>query len=363
MFNSAGTDFTIDELEHHLLESVSLLSKVTARMLPAIRALDAGQVAHLDGARGMDEWLAARLDLDVRTARQLLGLARANDRRVDAVLESGQSVDRADAIRGLIQHGADQDTLDAASGRDIAGVRQMTASHRQITSDDEADSFDSRCLYMQPSLDESFYRFWGQLAGVDGRIVEKALQIAADAFPNNPNTTGGQDRADALVAVASEWLNGEVGGHDLAAEIFVDAELATVSNGEGGGTVVTGPRIGPNTLGEILCSGTVRINFEDRFGNVSTSPRSRAIPRAIRNRVLQRDGHRCVVAGCQSRTRLQPHHLVPFSQGGTHHPENLVTVCWYHHHVVIHQQGRQIDPDSPPQRRTFLRTDPTRAGP
>ncbi|MDX1450779.1 MAG: HNH endonuclease, partial [Acidimicrobiia bacterium] len=108
----------------------------------------------------------------------------------------------------------------------------------------------------------------------------------------------------------------------------------------------------------------VRINFADQYGQVSVSPTSRTIPGPIRNRVLHRDGHQCVIAGCQSRSRLQPHHLTPYADGGTHDPNNLVTLCWYHHHVVVHQQGRRIDPDSPPQRRTFVREPhPARAGP
>ena len=65
--------------------------------------------------------------------------------------------------------------------------------------------------------------------------------------------------------------------------------------------------------------------------------------------------------GCRSRYRLQPHHITPRSQGGTHHPSNLTTLCWYHHHVVIHRHGYQIDPTTPPQRRRFLK--PLHRGP
>lgn len=308
------TEFTIDELENRLADCTEMLGRVTAHMLPAIRALDAAQVPLVDGARGMDEWLAGRLDIDGRTARTLLSLARADDGRISPSVES----------------------------------------------DGHAD----RYLHIQPTLDDTRWKLWGQLSGVDGRIVEKAIHTAVDAFPDNPDTTAGQDRADGLVSVASEWLSGEVGGHDLAAEIFIDAGLAASSDGERGVSVVAGPRVGPTTLAEILCAGTNRVTvFDGATRTVSTSPASRTIPPAVRAFVYQRDGHRCVIAGCQSRSRLQPHHLMPFSEGGSHDPDNLITVCWYHHHVVIHQQGLVIDPDSPSQRRTFLRARPVRAGP
>ena len=35
--------------------------------------------------------------------------------------------------------------------------------------------------------------------------------------------------------------------------------------------------------------------------------------------------------------------------------DNLATLCWFHHHVVIHGEGFSIDPNSPPQRRRFIR--------
>ncbi len=358
------SEVSLDQMEQHLTESMALVSQVTAGMLPVIRALDVAQVMCSDGARGMDEWLAARLDIDVKTARTLLALARATDARIDSALENGATVDRAAVTLNLIQNGADDETVQASAGFDIAGVRQMAGRHRRITATGESDGFADRYLHIQPSLDDSRWRLWGQLSGVDGRIVEKAIHTAVDALPDNPDTTASQDRADGLVSVASEWLAGEIGGHDLTAEIFINADLASHTDGEAGVSVVGGTRIGPRTLAEILCDGTTRvIVFDETTRTVATTPSTRSIPPPIRAFVLERDGHRCVIAGCQSRSRLQPHHLVAYAQGGTHHTDNLITVCWYHHHVVIHQQGLEIDLESPPQRRTFIRNQAARAGP
>jgi len=355
---------SIDNLEQDFLRLTAAISRLDALRLQVLRQLDIAQVATADGARSMIEWTAGRFDLETSTARTLIGMARTADTEIEELLESGHvTTDRAAAVISLKTAGADQATVDRSWSHDLAGLRRLAGQHRHISTADESDAFAGRYIHTQPSLDEMSWKLWGQLAGVDGRIVDKALRTAIDALPNNPDTSPAQDRADALVAVASEWLSGDVGGHDLAAEIFIDGHLATTSNGGAGASVVGGPRVGPNTLSEILCAGTVQINFEDEYRQISTSPTTRTIPSAVRSRVMRRDGHRCVIAGCHSRSRLQPHHLVPYSQGGTHDPANLATVCWYHHHVVIHQQGRRIDPNSPAQRRTFLRTDPARAGP
>ncbi|HJQ94631.1 MAG TPA: HNH endonuclease, partial [Acidimicrobiia bacterium] len=57
-------------------------------------------------------------------------------------------------------------------------------------------------------------------------------------------------------------------------------------------------------------------------------------------------GETCSIEGCRSRYRLQIHHIRPRSRGGGHHPDNLITLCWYHHHVAIHGMGMEIDPES-----------------
>ena len=90
---------------------------------------------------------------------------------------------------------------------------------------------------------------------------------------------------------------------------------------------------------------------------LAVGPAGRTVPPRLKRFILHRDGG-CVIDGCTSRYRLQPHHLVPRSQGGTHHPSNLATVCWYHHHIIIHGLGSHIDPDSPPHRRRFLHPGP-----
>jgi transcription elongation factor Elf1 len=47
--------------------------------------------------------------------------------------------------------------------------------------------------------------------------------------------------------------------------------------------------------------------------------------------VLSRDGHRCQVTGCPSRLELHIHHKNPVAKGGAHAPENLISLCDFHH--------------------------------
>ena len=51
----------------------------------------------------------------------------------------------------------------------------------------------------------------------------------------------------------------------------------------------------------------------------------------LRAVVISRDSNRCQVTGCSSRLNLHVHHMRPVAEGGTHTPDNLVSLCDFHH--------------------------------
>jgi len=51
----------------------------------------------------------------------------------------------------------------------------------------------------------------------------------------------------------------------------------------------------------------------------------------LRDQVLARDGWQCQEANACCQGPLQIHHILPLSRGGSNEPENLVTLCFYHH--------------------------------
>ncbi len=55
---------------------------------------------------------------------------------------------------------------------------------------------------------------------------------------------------------------------------------------------------------------------------------------AVRRMVLRRDNQRCRVPSCRYATFLDLHHIVPRSEGGSHHAANLLTVCGAHHRAL-----------------------------
>jgi len=171
-------------------------------------------------------------------------------------------------------------------------------------------------------------------------------------------TSRGQRQLDAFAAMAQDSLDGDVSDGSASGHVTIFVDAREDNPTERTAKIEYGPRVGPDALEQMLCGGRVQVvGLNDRGIPVATSPASRAIPPAIRHAVSYRDGV-CVIDGCGSRYRLQPHRVVHFADGGTHHPDNLAMLCWYHHHVAVHGNGYRIDPESPSMRRRLIRGSP-----
>lgn len=197
---------------------------------------------------------------------------------------------------------------------------------------DEQRLFEERFLSVQPTLDQTSYKVWGQFPGSEGRTIEQALIHRADQFPVLPDGTRcsqAQARADALVSIAWDSLQGSQREGPSSAPvvaIFVDAREAARSNEETAAAIDVGPRVGPLTLEEILCDGRVEVLVtaqgrkatHSRTRDANDSAQVEAIHPPPRWRCLHRrrlpvplsaptSSHPAQIAGWNSRYR-QPHH-------------------------------------------------------
>ena len=136
--------------------------------------------------------------------------------------------------------------------------------------------------------------------------------------------------------------------------VVADQQLAEQSNWEQGVNILGGPRVGPDTIDLIHCTGRTEHHTITEQDILSRATKQQIRP-SLRRAVLARDDG-CVIDGCTNTHRLEVHHVVPRSQGGTHKADNLATLCWYHHHVAVHRNGLQLDPRSPPYKRRLTRT-------
>lgn len=332
-----------------------MVGRLRTHQTSLLRQLREMEIFHTDGSRSMKDWTAAKLDVSHDTARALMTASKAEELLPDV------SFDRAVATARLVAAGGDADTVEWSQRFDIAGVRRLVAHQRRITKVSEEDANADQRLRIYPDFEKSQYQTSGTFGPLGGRVLEQFFERLADELPHDGKLSREKRQAAALVAHAEDYLAGSLAQNKGKANpigvinVHVDADLAGRTFGEAGAELEFGPRIGPAALEELLCSGRIRVIVNNGDGKpVLASHATRAIPAHIRAHVLRRDGG-CTIDGCSSRYRLEPHHITPWAEGGSHDPKNLTTLCWYHHHVAIHQHGRVLDPDTPPQRRRFLR--------
>lgn len=333
-------DLTTDQIEQELLFWEQVRRHAVARQAELAAEADRRQVPLGDGCRNLREWVAAKLDLTREESSQLsrlgtsLGQLPATAKR----LEAGEcSPGRAVLISRVATAESESDWWERLSGHDLAGAERLVGRHRRVGRFRERRSHRDSFFLMQPALDESWWNIRGGVTGAAGQLISETLRERAEEMGRD---AGSMPHRQALAL--EELCVGEVSAGGPSITVFMDLEVANGTGGEAGAELAFGPRIGPDALDELLCEGAVRIVGLSDGKPVVTSAKSRRIPPAIRDFVMWRDGG-CRAGGCRSTHRLQIHHVVPWSHGGTHHPDNLVTLCWYHHHVVVHRRGHRIE--------------------
>ncbi len=338
--------------EAELADIRRAMSQQHARLLVIINQLQRAGVAKDTGSRSMADWVATNLDVTHPAAERLVDAANRMYRQDPYLfedLEAGDiTFDRAVAAMRLMGTGAPQQVVDRSFELDLTAVNRLTHQYRHISRKDEQQTFTDRYFTIQPSLDESRWSGHFELPAVEGSIVEQAITERADELRRQPGGdyfTRNQLQADALVMISQDSLDAETaagttGGID--ATVFVDLDLANRTGGELGAEIEFGPRVGPRVLSEILCGGSVLLVGLQDGKPVVTSQSASAIPLAVRNYVAWRDKG-CTISGCSSRYRLQPHHIRHRAHHGDHDPENLATLCWFHHHVAVHQSGFTLE--------------------
>lgn len=337
-------NLTDDQLDRKLVGSEGEIAALRAVQMAVIREKRGRQSHNADGYRSIVDWVAARADISHRTSRSICWTATrlADSPEVERQLAAGEiTFDRAEQMARL-----PRDHRDQHQSYDIAQLRRLVAHHRRLTPRREKENATDGFLNFQSSWNETATQFWGELPGIDARLVEKAVDQRADEVLESEAGLGvARRRALALVAICQDSLYSSGSPGDSPATevvVTVDARPAARDGGETGVAVLNGPRIGRRALEEIFCNGVVDVVGIAEDGTpLSLGRRSRTVSRKLRRCVLARDMG-CTVDGCPSNYRLEVHHSEPWYRGGATIADNLVTLCWYHHHVAVHQEGLQI---------------------
>ena len=239
-------------------------------------------------------------------------------------VRSDRGLRRALALTSLCQDELDQTQPPATGGglpEDLSARVEDLAAWERETAQHEAQTQPGGRADHADETDEAIRR----------DLIEDILQTARTA------RRGGGRRRPLLMIVA-------------------DQQLAERSGNEQGVSILAGPRVGPDTVDLVECQGrTEHITITP--GGLTSGGISQQIRPGLRRAVLARDDG-CVIDACRNTYRLEVHHVIPRSQGGTNQAGNLASLCWYHHHIAVHRNGLQLDPRSPPHRRRLTRPRP-----
>jgi hypothetical protein len=332
----APAALTVDSLEQILVECEAEIARQRATQIAVLQLLDRAQVATADGARNLTEWVAGRLDVGVDTAKGLVRTMRRteNSKRLrEALADGAATFDRIEAASRI----DDRDPDPLFLHLEVDGVHREAAIRARKSAAEERRTIADSHLLLQPSLDRSWFKVWGGMDGMLGTMVDGALSEPADRLPVDPHLPQSKDGAWRRAMALAELCAGD-DPPPAQITVFVDAAIAVATDGEAGVYLQAGPTVGREALDAILCDSVRSVIVDSEQGQpLRYGTSSRSIPPTLRRAVIHRDGNRCVIDG--SRNRLQVHHILPSSEGGPTEAENLITLCWFHHHVAIHRLG------------------------
>jgi 5-methylcytosine-specific restriction endonuclease McrA len=176
------------------------------------------------------------------------------------------------------------------------------------------------------------------------RALEAAMQRAWDAADVPAGTSPASlRRADALVAVAEQYLTGGTTAGAPPVEVVVHVEATALAEPDAGGTLDDGTSLAPATTDRLLCDATVVEVVESSSGNVlDVGRRRRTIPTLLRRALHLRD-RGCRFPGCTNR-QVDGHHVVPSARGGATALDNLCSLC-RRHHAYVHEHGFRLERD------------------
>lgn len=250
-------------------------------------------------------------------------------------------------------------------------VAALEAARRQRPdpeqSDDAISSGNGTQIDSSESIGDTETDSLGSLAGASGETGERPVDVFGNpipppsADPHDSRLTGHRnvEALQRLLALATSTFTTEgnlpsVAGQRPTINVTIpvstlstdpepDAESDPTIEVDGGGCAwlerfgVPHQPLPTRTAQRLACDASLRPLIVDEHGElVVFGSASRIIPPAMRALVVRRDRH-CRFAGCRARID-EVHHVIFYSRGGPTRSDNLLGLCWFHHHLV-HEGG------------------------
>ena len=181
----------------------------------------------------------------------------------------------------------------------------------------------------------------GDLDPAGGLVVLKALASLSDPANLDANDlrTPAQARADALVEVCQQHLQGGGEGKKHPPRVLVTIPWNTLQEGKGIVDTEAGT-IGGHTVRRLTCDATIGpVLLDPASVPIDMGKATRVIPQQLRRLLDLRDQH-CTYPGCDRPPAwCEAHHIIHWADGGPTDLPNLQLLCEYHHHLTHQKEG------------------------
>ncbi|MEQ8715991.1 MAG: DUF222 domain-containing protein [Acidimicrobiales bacterium] len=343
---------TPDSRVEAIREMFALWNSVHAELMDLIAAADAEEDWREDGAVNVASWVVALGDCAPEKARawHRVGAKLAELPCLRAAFCEGRlSWDQISVIVKFATPETDAGLAEELVGCSVHQLETMARSRRRVRRRDRADAQRHRRVRRRRSADLGGVHYSMFLPDEDAATVDVALERHANtAGPDAETGTWApaeSRHADAIVDWAANSLGADAHVDLATVVIHADADVLDAhlrdagadedSRGdEGCGVTADGEGSIPTEgVLRLLCDSRVEYVHHDTAGGVvGVVEATRTIPAWLRRVVEHRDLH-CRFPGCKRRIR-HIHHIEHWARGGTTDTDNLVGLCWHHHHLV-----------------------------
>jgi hypothetical protein len=196
-----------------------------------------------------------------------------------------------------------------------------------------------RCLHVSRAWSNMLH-VNGDLDPESGLVVLTALRSLAEPAaldPDDPRTPA-QARADALVEICRQYLNGGAAAGSSRPQVTVTVPWDSLQTGHGVVDADTGP-LSAEAARRIACDASVsRVVLDPDTVPIEVGRTTRVIPPALRKALEVRD-RGCTHPGCQvPACWCDAHHIQHWADGGQTVLANLQLLCRRHHRAAHHHQ-------------------------
>ncbi len=377
-----------EEQDVALLQFAVAECAVSQSLLELIRAKDRSGSYTRDGAASMAAWLSLKLGWSNHRASRVVKVAAALETLPQVRQAYGQGLicwERTEALCCFATPDTEDELLERALDLGATNLRGLLRSLKPVPEPDARQAYQNRSLRYFWDHRERMLHIKGLLPDVEGSVVAHALDHLAGKRtpepdePGEEEASGGpEDRAalvpssapdgyghpagspavlveppdqrsfeqtcaDALVELCSCYLH--TSAEAVRATVVIHAELdALVGARTGIASLQDGPMVCGETVRRMCCDGHCELVVEGPGHQpIGIGRRSRQVPGWLW-RVLWHRDQGCRFPGCERQRWIQNHHIEHWTNNGATDKDNLVLLCWHHHHLV-HEGGWTLEGD------------------